>query len=45
MREVYIVGAARTAIGNFLGSLKKFNATELGGFAIKEALKRADITG
>lgn len=45
LREVYIVGAARTAIGNFLGSLKKFKAAELGGFAIKEALKRADITG
>ncbi|MFO7981697.1 MAG: acetyl-CoA C-acetyltransferase [Candidatus Aminicenantes bacterium] len=45
LREVYIVGAARTAIGNFLGSLKKFKASELGGFAIKEALKRADITG
>jgi len=45
LREVYIIGAARTAIGSFLGSLKRFKATELGGFAIQEALKRAQITG
>lgn len=41
VRDVFIVGAARTAIGAFLGSLKGFTAPELGGFAIKEALKRA----
>jgi len=45
LREVFIVSAARTAIGGFLGTLKNFNATDLGGFAIKEALKRAGITG
>jgi len=45
LREVYIIGAARTAIGNFLGSVKKFKATELGGITIKEALKRAGISG
>ncbi len=45
LKEVYIIGAARTAIGSFLGSLKSFKATELGGFAIREALKRAQITG
>jgi acetyl-CoA C-acetyltransferase len=45
IRDVYIVGAARTAIGSFLGSLKGFKATKLGGFAIQEALKRAQITG
>ena len=38
VRDVFIVGAARTAIGAFLGSLKNFTAPELGGFAIKEAL-------
>ncbi len=42
VRDVFIVGAARTAIGAFLGSLKDFTAPELGGFAIKEALKRAN---
>jgi len=45
LREVFIVGAARTAIGSFLGTLKNFKAPDLGGFAIKEALKRAGITG
>jgi len=42
VRDVFIVGAARTAIGAFLGSLKDFTAPELGGIAIKEALKRAN---
>jgi len=45
LRKVFIVGAARTAIGSFLGTLKNFKASDLGGFAIKEALKRAGITG
>lgn len=45
LRDVFIVGAARIAIGNFLGSLKNFKAPELGGFAIKEAVKRAGISG
>ncbi len=45
LKDVFIVGAARTAIGNFLGSLKNFKAPELGGFAIKEAVKRAGISG
>jgi len=45
LRDVFIVGAARTAIGNFLGSLKNFKAPELGGFAVKEAVKRAGISG
>jgi acetyl-CoA C-acetyltransferase len=44
-RDVFIVGAARTAVGNFLGTLKDFSAPELGGFAIKEALKRANCRG
>jgi len=42
VRDVFIVGAARTAIGAFLGSLKDFTAPELGGIAIKEALIRAN---
>ncbi len=42
-RDVFIVSAARTAIGNFLGTLKDFSAPQLGGFAIKEAVKRAGI--
>ncbi len=45
LRDVFIVGAARTAIGNFLGTLKSFKAADLGGFAIKEAVNRAMVAG
>jgi acetyl-CoA C-acetyltransferase len=45
VRDVFVVSAARTAIGNFLGTLKDFSAPDLGGFAIKEALKRANCRG
>ena len=41
VRDVVIVGAARTAIGTFGGGLKDFSATDLGTIAIQEALKRA----
>jgi len=43
LKDVFIVGGARTAIGNFLGTLKDFTAPELGGFAIKEAVRRAGV--
>ncbi|MGP4081077.1 acetyl-CoA C-acetyltransferase [Pseudalkalibacillus sp. R45] len=43
-REAVIVSAVRTPIGGFGGSLKSISATELGGIAIKEALKRAGIS-
>ncbi|TET69912.1 MAG: acetyl-CoA C-acetyltransferase, partial [Candidatus Aminicenantes bacterium] len=43
--EVFIVSAARTAIGNFLGNLKSFKASDLGGFVISDVLKRAGISG
>jgi acetyl-CoA C-acetyltransferase len=45
LRDAFIVAAARTAIGSFLGTLKDFTAPELGGFAIKEAMKRASLKG
>lgn len=45
LREVFIVSAARTAIGNFLGNLKSFKPSDLGGFVINNALKRAGISG
>ncbi|MFQ6070090.1 MAG: acetyl-CoA C-acetyltransferase [Candidatus Aminicenantales bacterium] len=45
VRDVFIVGAARTPVGAFLGALKDFTAPELGGFAIKEALRRAGVKG
>jgi len=40
-----IVGGARTPIGKLLGSLKSFEAVDLGGFAIGAALERSGITG
>jgi acetyl-CoA C-acetyltransferase len=43
MKEVVIVGAARTAIGTFGGSLKNVPARTLGAIVIKEALKRAGL--
>ncbi|MDV7339660.1 acetyl-CoA C-acetyltransferase [Terasakiella sp. A23] len=43
MTEVVIVGAARTAVGNFSGSLASVPAPELGATAIKAALERAGV--
>jgi acetyl-CoA C-acetyltransferase len=45
LRDVFIVSAARIPIGSFLGALKNFKATDLGGIVIKEAVKRAGIKG
>jgi acetyl-CoA C-acetyltransferase len=41
---VFIVGAARTPIGAFLGSLSAISAPRLGAVAIRAALERARIT-
>jgi acetyl-CoA C-acetyltransferase len=43
MREVVIVGAARTAIGSFQGALATVAAPKLGGVAIQAALQRAGL--
>jgi acetyl-CoA C-acetyltransferase len=43
MKEVVITSAVRTAIGNFLGALSPFSATELGGRVIEEAVRRSGI--
>lgn len=43
MKDVYVVGACRTAVGGFGGSLKNTSAVELGTIVIKEALKRANV--
>jgi len=40
-----IVGGARTPIGKLLGSLKTFEAVDLGGIAINAALERSGISG
>jgi acetyl-CoA C-acetyltransferase len=43
MRDVVIVGAARTAIGSFLGSLASVPAPKLGATAIRAAIERAGV--
>jgi acetyl-CoA C-acetyltransferase len=42
-REVVVVSGARTAIGDYGGSLKELPATKLGATAIKEAVARAKV--
>ncbi len=43
MSEVFIMGAARTAIGTFSGSLAGVEAVELGAIAVREALVRSGV--
>ncbi|HEY1906714.1 MAG TPA: acetyl-CoA C-acetyltransferase [Myxococcaceae bacterium] len=42
-RDVVIVGAARTPVGSFLGTLSSLTAPQLGAIAIKAALERAGV--
>jgi len=44
MREVVIVGAARTAIGAFNGTLSTISSTDLGALVINEVIFRAGLT-
>tara|TARA_B100000767_G_C19718203_1_gene515956 strand:- start:314 stop:1489 length:1176 start_codon:yes stop_codon:yes gene_type:complete len=43
LKEVVIVGAVRTPIGTYRGSLKKMKAQQLGSVVINEVLKRSKI--
>lgn len=43
MREVVIVSGARTAIGNYMGSLAGYGPIDLGVFALKGAIQKAGI--
>ena len=43
MEEIYIVGAARTPIGKFGGSLAKTPAADLGALVIRRVLERARV--
>src|SRR5919204_2334892 len=43
MEEIFIVGAARTPIGKFGGSLAKIPASDLGALVIRKALERAGV--
>lgn len=42
-KEVYIVAAARTPMGSFMGTLSTIPATQLGSVAIKGALEKGGI--
>ncbi len=44
MKEVVIVGAARTPMGSFLGALSGVSATDLGAVAIRGALAKAGVS-
>src|SRR5678815_5149474 len=44
MEDIYIVGAARTAIGKFAGTLARTPASELGATVIKDVLKRSGVS-
>ena len=43
MKDVVIVSGARTAVGEFGGSLKGVKTVDIGALVIKEALKRAGL--
>ena len=43
MKEVVIVGAARTPVGRFGGALKDIPAVKLGVIAVQEVLRRAKV--
>lgn len=43
MKKVYIVGAKRTPIGSFLGSLKNTSASELGAVVVKNIIEENSI--
>ena len=44
-RGIFVVGAARTAIGTFGGSLKDVPLSELATTAVREALERSRRRG
>ena len=41
--DIVIIDGARTAIGSFNGSLKNFEAHDLGGIAIKGLIEKSGI--
>src|SRR3970040_1697430 len=43
MEEIFIVGAARTPIGKFAGSLAKTPAAALGALVIRKVLERSGV--
>ena len=44
MQEVWIIGAKRTPIGDFLGKLKDVSAVDLGVTAVNAALEQSGVS-
>lgn len=44
MKDIFIAGPVRTAVGKFGGSLKDTHVTDLGAVAVKETIKRTGLT-
>ena len=44
-KDIVIVSALRTAIGNFSGSLSTFSAAQLGEIVIRETITRTGVSG
>lgn len=44
MNNAYVIGACRTAIGTFMGTVKDVTAVELGTHVLKETIKRAGVS-
>jgi acetyl-CoA C-acetyltransferase len=45
MRDAVILSAVRVPTGRFLGTLKGFSAPQLGALVVKEAVRRAGLSG
>jgi acetyl-CoA C-acetyltransferase len=43
MEDVALVGACRTPVGKFLGSLRALSAVDLGTLAVRQAMERAGV--
>src|SRR4030095_3155052 len=43
IKDAVIIGATRTPVGKFLGSLKSFTAPQLGAIVVRECIKRAGL--
>lgn len=44
MNDVFVLSAARTPVGSFLGALSSLSAARLGSIAIKTAVERAEVS-
>jgi acetyl-CoA C-acetyltransferase len=43
IRDAVIISAVRTPVGKFLGSLKRFSASDLGALVVRESVSRAGL--